>query len=95
MPWIVSTWEGRRFSGPLGDVLVPLNVPVEVPQWVYDLISLDEFGITDWTPGTSVPSAEVLDPLPKHIVPAAFYDPHRLDAEGGTVADDAFGGLPV
>jgi hypothetical protein len=95
MPWVISTLYGRRFTGPLGDVLVPLNVPTEVPQWVYDLIIQDEFGVTPYVPGQPITVPEVFDPLPKHVVPEEFYDPHFYDAEGGVVSDDTFGGLPV
>jgi hypothetical protein len=99
MPWILDTIGGRRFTGASGDVLIPLNKPVEIPQWAYDLMAdllADPYsGVTAWTPGASTPSADVLDPLPKHVVPAEFYDPHRFDAEGGLVSDDTHGGLPV
>ena len=93
MPWVISTAAGRRFTGPLGDVLVPLNVPTEVPQWVYDIITLDEFGVTVWVPGQPITVAAVFDPTPK--CPAPLWPQTPFTTEGGEPLYDAYGGLPV
>lgn len=93
MPWVVSDRSYRVTSSTLGDVLVPQHEEKEVPQWAYDiLIGLE--GVQAWSPDAPLPTA-TFDPLPKHQVPAEFYDPHFFDPEGGLVSDDTFGGLPV